>query len=221
MWSSPTPTPDMANPGLDDPVPTFLGSGIGGGRGPRGGAQPFRRCTSRADGRWGGTGPVTPVITSIFCGPLGSEEEGGRTRRRSGVDGFSVGVSSMVTKKLGDVRSVDDGVAEASSGEKRVYRVGSADIIEAIDEAVLRLRTWAKRNNMRMCLKTMAKNAEETPKVQINNVSSAEKILEDMTKEDFAVAGEDYFSNLSESHKLGEDERNELKKRHKELFGTE
>uniref|UniRef100_A0A183BJ25 BTB domain-containing protein n=1 Tax=Globodera pallida TaxID=36090 RepID=A0A183BJ25_GLOPA len=43
------------------------------------------------------------------------------------------------------------------------------------------------------------------------------QILKQMSKEDFS--GENYVNNLSESDKLGVDEKNELKKRHKELFG--
>ncbi|KAI3419136.1 hypothetical protein GPALN_006897 [Globodera pallida] len=52
-------------------------------------------------------------------------------------------------------------------------------------------------------------------------VDMKKTILDGMTKEDFLIAGENYFSNLSETDKLGVDERNELKARHKELFGTE
>uniref|UniRef100_A0A914I1D5 BTB domain-containing protein n=1 Tax=Globodera rostochiensis TaxID=31243 RepID=A0A914I1D5_GLORO len=52
-------------------------------------------------------------------------------------------------------------------------------------------------------------------------VDMKNKILEQMTKEDFLIAGKNYFSNLSETDKLGVDEKNELKERHKELFGTE
>uniref|UniRef100_A0A914HR91 BTB domain-containing protein n=1 Tax=Globodera rostochiensis TaxID=31243 RepID=A0A914HR91_GLORO len=47
------------------------------------------------------------------------------------------------------------------------------------------------------------------------------KILKEMTKEDFAVSRENYFSNLSEINKLGDAEIEELQKRHKKLFGTE
>uniref|UniRef100_A0A183BK59 Uncharacterized protein n=1 Tax=Globodera pallida TaxID=36090 RepID=A0A183BK59_GLOPA len=47
------------------------------------------------------------------------------------------------------------------------------------------------------------------------------KILSDMTKEDFAVSRENYFSNLSEINKFGDGEIEELRERHKNLFGTE
>uniref|UniRef100_A0A183CDE2 BTB domain-containing protein n=1 Tax=Globodera pallida TaxID=36090 RepID=A0A183CDE2_GLOPA len=50
-------------------------------------------------------------------------------------------------------------------------------------------------------------------------VDMKKTILDGMTKEDFLIAGENYFSNLSETDKLGIDERNELKARHK--VGTE
>uniref|UniRef100_A0A183CM71 BTB domain-containing protein n=1 Tax=Globodera pallida TaxID=36090 RepID=A0A183CM71_GLOPA len=56
---------------------------------------------------------------------------------------------------------------------------------------------------------------------QCGIVDMKKKILEEMTKKDFLIAGKNYFSNLSETDKLGIDERNELKARHKELFGTE
>uniref|UniRef100_A0A183BSH9 BTB domain-containing protein n=1 Tax=Globodera pallida TaxID=36090 RepID=A0A183BSH9_GLOPA len=47
------------------------------------------------------------------------------------------------------------------------------------------------------------------------------KILNDMSKEDFAVSRENYFSNLSEINKLGDGGIEELRERHKKLFGTE
>ncbi|KAI3419124.1 hypothetical protein GPALN_006885 [Globodera pallida] len=46
------------------------------------------------------------------------------------------------------------------------------------------------------------------------------KILMEMTKEDFLIAGVNYMDNYSEITKLGEDAMKELGERHKKLFGT-
>uniref|UniRef100_A0A183CAB6 BTB domain-containing protein n=1 Tax=Globodera pallida TaxID=36090 RepID=A0A183CAB6_GLOPA len=54
---------------------------------------------------------------------------------------------------------------------------------------------------------------------QCGIIGMKEQILKEMTKKDFC--GENYINNLAESDKLGVNERNELKDRHKELFGTE
>uniref|UniRef100_A0A914GPC1 BTB domain-containing protein n=1 Tax=Globodera rostochiensis TaxID=31243 RepID=A0A914GPC1_GLORO len=46
------------------------------------------------------------------------------------------------------------------------------------------------------------------------------KILAEMTKHDFLIAGENYMDNYSENTKLGAEAMRELSERHKELFGT-
>uniref|UniRef100_A0A183C572 MATH domain-containing protein n=1 Tax=Globodera pallida TaxID=36090 RepID=A0A183C572_GLOPA len=51
------------------------------------------------------------------------------------------------------------------------------------------------------------------------NVNKHKKILKEMSKEDFAVSGKNYFNYLSESNKLGDEEIEELRERHKKLFG--
>uniref|UniRef100_A0A183CP49 BTB domain-containing protein n=1 Tax=Globodera pallida TaxID=36090 RepID=A0A183CP49_GLOPA len=52
---------------------------------------------------------------------------------------------------------------------------------------------------------------------QFGFIALKKTILAEMTKKDFC--GKNYINNLSESDKLGVNERNELKERHNELFG--
>uniref|UniRef100_A0A183BQR3 BTB domain-containing protein n=1 Tax=Globodera pallida TaxID=36090 RepID=A0A183BQR3_GLOPA len=53
---------------------------------------------------------------------------------------------------------------------------------------------------------------------QCGIIAMKEQILKQMIKEDFS--GENYVNNLSETDNLGVNEKNELKKRHRELFGN-
>uniref|UniRef100_A0A183C574 MATH domain-containing protein n=1 Tax=Globodera pallida TaxID=36090 RepID=A0A183C574_GLOPA len=55
---------------------------------------------------------------------------------------------------------------------------------------------------------------------QFGIIGMKKKILKEMSKEDFAVSGKNYFNNLSETNKLGDEEIEELRERHKKLFGT-
>ncbi|KAI3419140.1 hypothetical protein GPALN_006901 [Globodera pallida] len=54
---------------------------------------------------------------------------------------------------------------------------------------------------------------------QCGIIGLKKKILKEMSKEDFAVSGKNYFNYLSESNKLGDEEIEELRERHKKLFG--
>uniref|UniRef100_A0A183BSC7 BTB domain-containing protein n=1 Tax=Globodera pallida TaxID=36090 RepID=A0A183BSC7_GLOPA len=56
---------------------------------------------------------------------------------------------------------------------------------------------------------------------QCGIIGMKKTILEQMTVEDFLIAGENYMDNLSENAKFGAEALKELSERHEELFGTE
>uniref|UniRef100_A0A183BRK3 BTB domain-containing protein n=1 Tax=Globodera pallida TaxID=36090 RepID=A0A183BRK3_GLOPA len=56
---------------------------------------------------------------------------------------------------------------------------------------------------------------------QCGIIGMKEKILKEMTKEDFAVSWENYMDNCSEVTKMGAEAMNELSERHTELLETE
>uniref|UniRef100_A0A914GQB4 BTB domain-containing protein n=1 Tax=Globodera rostochiensis TaxID=31243 RepID=A0A914GQB4_GLORO len=55
---------------------------------------------------------------------------------------------------------------------------------------------------------------------QCGIIGMKKKILKEMTKEDFAVSGENFFNIQSEIGEIGDEAIEELRKRHEELFGT-
>uniref|UniRef100_A0A914H0P2 BTB domain-containing protein n=1 Tax=Globodera rostochiensis TaxID=31243 RepID=A0A914H0P2_GLORO len=120
-----------------------------------------------------------------------------------------------------------DEVTDAAASFKRLISTMDSHCAHLDDECVEGVLLLANRflldSVVNRCFHFLLKKSKKTAICkfrladQCGIIAMKKQILKQMTQEDFS--GQNYVNNLFETDKLGVDERNELKKRNKELFG--